>query len=117
MSRADQIRRMGLQGRFLEYVAKNPRANEVEVAAALGASREYVRKAASRTGKSLPKVVKMKPVRFSLPGALAAQLDQHAELRGLSAEELASKLIRAVCDDNIVDAVLDDADEQKALAA
>lgn len=115
MKTAD-IRRVGLKDEVIRLHFENPKATVADIAAALGATPEYVRSTFHRNGLTAvrrneadSKPMEAKPPIYS--AATAACLQKDAEKRGITVERLIYMLIQTVAADRMVDAILDDIGE------
>lgn len=86
----------------------HPRLNSTELAWLLGCSSAYVRATAQRNRITLPGAVGRRPARVVLPQEIVEALHPFATVRGLTAPELALRLVERAAHDGLVDAVLDD---------
>jgi len=92
------LRQAGLStGEIAERVGIS---REGVVAAEHSAARSRARRMSGETGRTVV-----------FPDALLARLDPHAARRGIHRNSLARRIVETVVDENMVDAVLDDAEE------
>lgn len=79
-----------------------------QIAQHLNCSDAYVRATAQRNGLVLPSGPHGGSRKPYFPSHLTNLLERHADVRGVSARELAIKIVSVVAQENMVDAVLDD---------
>lgn len=91
----------------------HPEWSPSDIAIHLGCSTEYVRATAQRNQLKLPRAVRSHNTRIIyISKAQKAALDGPAIERGMTVADLARTILSTVAQHNLVDAILDDADER-----
>lgn len=100
--------RKKLKDEVIAYHRANRHATAIQAAMELGVSAEYIRKTAHRYGLRFKRAIRRN---IAVSDKVIHVLDGEAAMRDMTLNELTSRILSAVIEDNLINAILDDGDD------